>query len=301
MSVTAIVTAHKRVEETLTTLRRLTECRPEPAEILVHVDDNQAGFAALIRARYPDVKVLLSQFNIGPGGARNALLAASQHPIVASFDDDSYPLDRDYFARLEELFARFPQAAIACAAVIHRNETVEPASARAEWVADFIGCGCAYQKERLSGLGWYVPLPLAYGMEEADLSLRVFEKGGRVLRSASLRVFHDTNLSHHSGSAITAASLANIALMCFLRFPPVLWPLGVGQVLSRVRWLLAHRRFSGIVPGLVSIPSHLYRYREHRRTVHAGAVLGYLRLRRAPVTIPAGLVDAPAKLGVRAS
>src|ERR1035441_7070867 len=98
-SITAIVTAYQRIDQTLVTVRKLKECVPPPAAIIVHVDGNQTDCAAAIRTAYPGVQVILSESNLGPGGARNILIGASAQSIVASFDDDSYPLDVDYFAR----------------------------------------------------------------------------------------------------------------------------------------------------------------------------------------------------------
>ena len=40
--VSAIVTAYKRIEQTLATLRVIQSCTPAPDEILVHVDANQS-------------------------------------------------------------------------------------------------------------------------------------------------------------------------------------------------------------------------------------------------------------------
>src|SRR5262249_39795089 len=77
VSVSAVVTAHKRFEQTLVTVRRLTECQPEPAEILVHVDGNEAELARAVQLSCPGVRVILSQANVGPGGGRNKLLAAA--------------------------------------------------------------------------------------------------------------------------------------------------------------------------------------------------------------------------------
>ena len=115
--IAAIVTAYERIEQTLTTLRVLQNCEPRPAETLVHVDDNQLQCAEAIRAAFPEVRVLLSEERVGPGGGRNKLMAAATCDLVASFDDDSYPIDADYFARATELFNKHPNASLICAAL----------------------------------------------------------------------------------------------------------------------------------------------------------------------------------------
>jgi GT2 family glycosyltransferase len=281
--VTAIVTAYRRTDEVLNTLRILHACDPAPAEILVHVDGGERECAGRIRAEYPAVGVIVSDDRVGPGGGRNKLIAAARQSIVSSFDDDSYPLDRDYFARLERLFLEHPDAAIVDAHVYHLNQPIEPDADRSEWVADFSGGGCAYRRERFLETGGYVSLTAAYGMEEVDVGLRLHARGGRVLRSRRLRVFHNTDLARHADPIVTAASIANIALLAYLRYPRWLWGVAVAQCLRRIVWLLRHRRVRGVWSGLGSIPATIGRHRRHRAPVSAHALRSYWALRRHPV------------------
>src|SRR5436190_2376493 len=95
--VSAIVTAFQRPDQTVRTLRTIAGCVPPPAEVLVHVDAGARDVAALIHQSCPDVRVIISDTNVGPGGARNVLVDQSQQPFIASFDDDSYPMDADLF------------------------------------------------------------------------------------------------------------------------------------------------------------------------------------------------------------
>ncbi|MEO8677482.1 MAG: glycosyltransferase [Vicinamibacterales bacterium] len=288
--VTAIVTAFQRIDQTLATLRTLEGCVPPPAEILVHVDGNQRACAEAIRAAHPGVRVLISEGTAGPGGGRNRLIAESTQPFVASFDDDSYPIDADYFSRATEVFASFPDASVIGASEYHSDEVIGPDTRTASWVADFVGGACAYRRDAFLRSGGYVPIATAYGMEEVDLALRLHASGGRVLRTRWLRVFHDTDRARHADPAVTAASIANIALLAYLRYPIWLWGVGVGQGFNRIVWLLGHGRRRGILRGLVSIPVVLRQYASARHLVTAAALFSYLRLRRHPVAAPFGRV-----------
>jgi GT2 family glycosyltransferase len=286
--VTAIVTAYERVDHLLQTLAALEACEPAPAEILVHVDGCNAECEAAVRRAYPRVRLMLSKRIVGPGGGRNLMLAAASHPIVASFDDDSRPIDRDYFARLAEVIDRVPDAAVVGAAVYHRHEPVADAAPTAAWTADFAGGACAYRRERFLESGGYVPVATAYGMEEVDLALRLHAQGRRVLQTPWLRVLHDTDLARHADPRVTAASIANLALLAYLRYPIAMWAVGAGQIVNRIRWLLGHGRRRGVISGLARIPSTLRTHRGYRHTVPASAVRSYLRLRRNPVVVPLG-------------
>jgi GT2 family glycosyltransferase len=279
---TAIVTAFRRVDVTLNTLRILRSCDPAPAEIIIHVDGGQHDTAAAVSREFPDLTVLVSDQRVGPGGGRNRMVAAASHGIVASFDDDSYPIDRDYFERVRRAFEQFPEAWVVDSRVFHLHQAIEPDTATSTWVADFSGGGCAYRRERYVQTGGYVPLPTAYGMEEVDFGLRLHALGGRVLRSGSLRVFHHTDLSHHADPAITSASIVNVALLTYLRYPLSMWAVGAAQCANRIQWLLRHGRRRGVWNGLTSIPSAIAEHRRERNPLPGRAVRSFLSLRRAP-------------------
>lgn len=285
MSITAIVTAHRRINETLITIGNLKACDPPPAEIIVHVDGNQTDCASAVRATFPTAQVIVSEANMGPGGGRNKLIAAAANPIVASFDDDSYPIDRNYFDRVAFLFARFPHASVICARVYHVDECVQTDEKTATWVADFSGGACAYRRGSMAQTGGYLPLPIAYGMEEVDLALRLHDQGGKILQTPWLRVFHNTDRRRHGDPYVTAASISNLALLTYLRYPMTLWAIGIWQCLSRIRWLLRNGRHHGIAAGIARIPSQLLKYRRYRRRLSAKAVRSYLNLRRRGVPV----------------
>ena len=282
VSISAIVTAYERVDQTLNTLRILESCDPKPDEILVHVDDNRSECEKAIRAAFPEIRVLTSSERIGPGGGRNKLVAAANHDFVASFDDDSYPIDADYFARVRQLFDRFPEASIICASLYHAGEPISLDERKAQWTADFSGGACVFRRDAFVEAGGYVPLAVAYGMEETDLALRLHARGGRILASSWIRVFHDTDLKRHAEPHVTAGSIANLALLAYLRYPVSLWSIGVWQCVNRVLWLLRHGRHRGIWRGLTMIPGHLRAHRRFRLTVSSRSVRSYLALRRAP-------------------
>lgn len=283
--ITAIVTACERVEQTLDTLTTIARCEPPPAEVLVYVDGNDAEVIDAVRRAHAGVRVLGGDARIGPGGARNVLIAAASQPIVTSFDDDSRPIDRDYFARVAALFGRVPDASVLGGFVYHRHETIGADEKSAAWVADFSGGACAYRREHFLATGGYVSVETAYGMEEVDLALRLHAQGRRVLQTPWLRVFHDTDLARHANPDVTAASIENIALLTYLRYPPSLWLIGAVQVAKRIGWLLTHGRQRGVVRGLAGIRKTLQLHQSARRLVPAAAVRSYLQLRRRPVPI----------------
>jgi GT2 family glycosyltransferase len=283
--ISAIVTAYERTEQTLATLRVIQSCVPAPGEILVHIDANQIACENAIRGAFPNVRILRSEEQVGPGGGRNKLVEAAQFQFVASFDDDSYPLDSDYFARALLLFEKFPEASLICAALYHAGESIGLDARSAQWTADFSGGACIFRRDAFLAAGGYVPLPVAYGMEEVDLAIRLHSQGGKILTTPWLRVFHNTDLKRHGDPQVTAGSIANLALLAYLRYPVSLWGIGVGQCANRLLWLLRHGQRRGIVKGVTMIPGHIWENHCFRAPVSRKILRSYLALRRAPVAV----------------
>lgn len=283
--ISVAIPTYNRLPQLLQSLEKILKCDPIPNEIIIHIDNNDSiTEEGLKNNKFADIKIIKNSIQVGPGGGRNIAISHANNSIVASFDDDSYPIDTDYFARLIQLFEQFPQAAVIGAVIFHQNEIIEPDNYQIRREHSFVGCGCAYRKSVFEKLQGYVELPLAYGMEEIDLSLRLYDVGYKVLVSPWLRVFHDTNLSHHQQPKITAASISNQVLLTFLRYPVSFWGLGLAQTLNRIIWLIRHRRLAGIVQGIANIPTLIIHNKQCRSVVKTATLNDFLQLKRQPIT-----------------
>jgi len=280
--ITAIVTGFQRVEQTLVTLEKIRACCPCPDEIIVHVDFGGDECRAAVARAFPEIRILSSGTPVGPGGGRNKLIAEARNEIVASFDDDSYPIDMDYFARLQELFAAYPETAVITANVFTRHEPLRPPNNGIVQVASFMGGACVYRKSAFLETQGYVPLPVAYGMEEVDVSLQLHALGHRALKASCIRVFHDSDYSAHQLPKLVSGTVANAALLVYLRYPLRAWPRGVLQFGNAVFYAVRRARWHGLIGGLLRVPGHLYKHCHYRRVVSSKALRSYLALRLNP-------------------
>ena len=287
MPVTAVIPAHRRLDKLLNTLQIINGCEPAPSEILVHVDGASSEIVQVLEQRFPQVRVLSSQELVGPGGARNRLIEAANNELVANFDDDSFPAHQDYFENVLAVARLQPDAAIFSAQIMtHLPKADEPAPKPLDWqITMFAGCGCVFRKSWFVKTQGFVPIPLAYFMEEADLSLQLHALGAQMVQTSRLRVCHLNPREGTPNTHITSYSIANIALLGYLRYPPLLWPLIPLQITSRILWLSQRRWFKGIVAGLFLAPSHVMKYASYRKRVSARAVLSWLIERRRPESL----------------
>lgn len=277
--VSVIIPTWRRLDPLRKTLRKLDQCSPSPEEILVHVDAGDHETGPWLREHAPQVQVLESDDRMGPGGGRNRLLNASTQPYIVSLDDDSYPLDADYFTRVVRAFDRHPDAGMLAAVVTHRGVEPPAAEGDAEEAVQFMGCGCAYRRSAWVQTDGYLPRSVPYGMEETDLALQLLDRGWNIVRDRRLRVRHDTDLSHHDDPERTAGTIVNTALLPYVRYPVQYWPWGLLQYLNRIRWFIMAGRLQGIGQGLINTSRSLWEHRELRDPVSPAAIRKYRQLR----------------------
>jgi glycosyltransferase involved in cell wall biosynthesis len=252
------------------TLERIAACVPLPSEVLIHADGGWQVPAEVLAELPFAVNVLASAQRLGPGGGRHRLILAASHDIIASFDDDSWPLDADYFARALALMQAFPKVAVLSPAVYLREKPPLPLLPEATLARSFDGSGSVIRRSMYLQLPGYVPVPAAYGVEEADLSLQIHATGFDILSSPWLRAWHDRPQADNRHTILPW--IRNEVLLAYLRFPLVLQPLGWLRALRHV-W--RHRQELDWQPLLStlaqSFPDAL-RYESHRHRYSWSAV-----------------------------
>ena len=278
--VAVFIPTYHRGTKVLETLRRIQACDPQPVEIWIHIDRTDGQLEVALAKEHPAVRVISSSDHVGPGGGRHRCLQRCTAPVAVSFDDDSYPCDPDFFGRVAALFDAHPDAGVIGATIWHPHQPARPRTPGFTRQASFTGCGHAIRLGAYRELPGYVPRPVAYGLEETDLSLQLFARQWTIYQSGELRVFHDTTLSHHQKPEITECVVANVALLAFLRYPVRFWGWGALQLGNTIRYCLSVGRWRGVLRGLARIPADCLRFRSFRHVQPVSAVRGYLKLRR---------------------
>jgi glycosyltransferase involved in cell wall biosynthesis len=230
--VSVAIPCHLSETSLLAALERIGRCRPLPAEVLVHADNGWQPVELYQRSWPFPVRVLESPVARGPGGGRDLLIRAANQDLVASFDDDSWPLDEDYFAKVVVLGAAFPDAAVIGAEVYLEEKPLAPPVGVVTETNGFDGSASVHRRSLYEKLPGYVPLPSAYGMEEVDLALQAHSAGMKVLGTPWLRAWHNRPLSDFSHA--TLPWVRNEWLQALLRYPWYVQPLGWLRVLRRV-------------------------------------------------------------------
>jgi len=280
--ISVAVPACRRFTQLRVTLERLHACQPPPAEILVHLDGNDSGLRDLVQREFPGVRLLHSEVLMGPGGARNRMMHEARCPWVAHFDDDSFPQDIDYFARAWSLIVTLPETAVFCASIL----PVDSLDSQGLWLqAYYHGCGHLMSRDWFLRTRGYLPLPIAYNLEEVDVSIQLLDMGGRCLLSGDLRVFHDHLPPAREDENIQVAMMINTVLFPLLRYPLLLLPQAFASVLRRLFRLVLRQEWRVICLALCALPAAIWRYLPLRVPVRFPTAWHWLLLRREPLRV----------------
>lgn len=280
--ISVAVPACRRLGLLRTTLTRLQACVPPPREVLVHLDGNDAGLRILVEREFPNVKLLHSSELIGPGGARNRMMREARCEWVAHFDDDSFPVDEDFFAQAWGLISRYPKTAVFAATIL----PIESHDSQGMWLqAYYVGCGHLMSREWFLRTNGYLPLPVAYNLEEVDVSIQLHDLGGLCLQSGALRVYHDHPVPLRETEDTQVAMMVNTVLFPLLRFPLPLLPQACGSILRRLFRLALSGEWRVILRSLWALPAAMWHYLPLRMPVQTATAWSWLLLRRVPVRV----------------
>lgn len=199
MKTSVIITTRNRSHELRRTLNRLFELEPPPDEILVCADGCVNGTMGMVQKEFPSCVLLKNDSPRGSVFSRDRLLRSATSEIVASFDDDSYPQDRDFFSRLKELFAKHPDAAVIAFPEIRDQgefaHTGKSPLSPPHLVSAYAHCAAALRRSvycRSHGFPGF----FGHMYEEPDYALQCYALGYVVRFEPSLTIRHHESHAH---------------------------------------------------------------------------------------------------------
>lgn len=283
---TVCIPCFKGEQRLVLTLEKLAACQPAPAEILIHCDgDWQPNPRPWLSAvgSIP-LRILHSSAQVGPGGGRDACIQAAAHELVASFDDDSWPLDEDYFGVAVAIMSAYPQAAMLSPVVYLEEKPVRAREPLLTTSRYYQGSASVHRRSHYRQLPGLVPIPAAYGVEEADLSLQAHAAGFLILESHWMRAWHDRPLADHHHQ--TLPWIQNEVLLGYLRYPLAAQPWAWWRALRQVAAHVNKLPLRPLLKALGGTLAHCQRYRSHRQHYSLKQIWAHTQMRPERLPFP---------------
>jgi len=224
MTVSVMIPTRDRCEDLRFTCAKLKQLRPLPDEILVWADGCTDGTTAMIRSEFPEVRLFESAQPMGSVYTRDRILRAAQGDIVLSLDDDSFPIEQDFIARLQEVVARHPEAAVIAFPELRDGTTYAAADktnkSPGHYVSAYANCAAAMRR------GFYLEQPgfvsfFGHMYEEPDYALQCYSVGAAVWFEPTLTVRHHESPLRRAPMARHHLNARNELWSAWLRCP---WP-----------------------------------------------------------------------------
>lgn len=263
-----------------------------PREVVVLDNASTDGSVALVHDRFPGVRVVVTDRNLGFAGGANAGVRATTSPLVAVLNSDARP-HPDWLARLLDVVETSPDDVWAWGSILLSSTTGRIESAGDEWSPKGFafkrqkgepidalaaepyeafappGASPLIRRDVFDALGGYHERFFLY-YEDIDLAHRARRAGFRAIVVPAARVEHDLGRSGESNRSWYF--IARNALWCNVRNAPQLEPRRWWAT-TRNDWhhagLGGYRRpyLRGRVAGLVGTPRSLLERRALRRRI----------------------------------
>jgi GT2 family glycosyltransferase len=299
MKFAVMIASHNRCADLRRTCAALTSLDPAPAEVLICADGCTDDTVPMLRREFPGFIVLENAGRQGSVAARDRMLRLVSAEIVVSFDDDSYPVEPDFIARLARVLEAHPEAAVVAFAEIRDHDgsghaALSRAEPRGRYVAAYANCGAAMRRDvylRLAGF----PRFFGHMYEEPDYALQCYAAGHAVWFEPGLAVRHHMSGVNRHGGRRQRLHARNELWSVLIRCP---WPYLPAVALFRIWRQLRYAATQGLwhlllqpawwLAALRGLPQCLAR----RTAIPWRTYWAWMKLARRPVRQPLELARA---------
>lgn len=225
--ISVVVLTHNRAKEVLETVERLLALPEQPAVIVVD-NGSTDGTAQMLPLRFPQVRVVVSDRNLGAAG-RNLGVAAATTDYVAFSDDDTH-WSPGSLAHAVRVLDGAPRIAVLSARVLvgeageldptcidMQTSPLERELLPGPALVGYMAGACVFRVSTFRHVGGYEPR-LFIGGEESLVSLDLLDRGYAIVYCDAITVTHHPSPARDA--RLRRRMLArNAALVAWLRLP----------------------------------------------------------------------------------
>src|SRR3989304_3911318 len=196
--VSIIIITWNRKLDILETLSHLKNLSYSNYEIIIVDNNSTDGTKDSILDKYPDIKLIALDENIGIA-AKNYGINKAKGDFIITLDSDSH-LEKDALDKIVEYFKSDPDLSVICCRVINTKDNfietddfehaMVPDEKRKGYLYyDFHGVGAAFRKSIFNKSGKFSEFFFVY-LEENELSIRILESGGKIKYFPDIIAYH---------------------------------------------------------------------------------------------------------------
>ena len=292
MTVSAMIVTRDRCERLIQTLQQLTDQNPPPNEILVCADGCSDQTASRVATEFPNVRLFVNDCPLGSVGSRDQLVRAASGDWILSVDDDSHPMQADFFQSALHLIGSHPEAAVFTFPELRDEGQYSQPNKTPESIGRYVAAyaNCAALMNRT----FYLTQPgfpsfFHHMYEEPDFALQCYAGGKAVWFEPSLPFRHHRSSSGRQWIDRHHINARNELWSVWMRCPWLLLPFVTGfrvlrQFQSALRqspaWVFREPQWWWV--SLRGLPECLRR----RKAVPSRVYLAWMKLSKMTLTMP---------------
>jgi GT2 family glycosyltransferase len=171
------------------------------------------------------------------------MVRAAATDIVIILDDDSYPIERDFCARLSELFQAYPRVAVL--SFPQRTDEFPESLQRTDFgpsyfAGNYVNCASAVRRAAFLEVGGY-PEFFFHAYDESDFTLRCAAAGWQVRHETSLSIRHHYSGANRSSMRVHHAHARNEMWSVIMRCPmPQLFVVAIFRLARQFGYACQH-------------------------------------------------------------
>jgi len=291
--VTVLIVTWNRRDDVLETIDSVYSQAYRDFEIIVVDNGSEDGTVGTIASRYPEVRLVALENNVGASRARNFGIEIARGEFILFLDSDASP-SRDTLANLVKKLKTTPDLGVINSKIVNAN--TNQIDDIAGWIytekdkdfqdVEFLSYsfsegGCAIKKEVFDKVGPFWD-KLFFGYEGMELALRVLDAGYTILYYPPSLVLH--RASPHArikGGSRERILLKSCLMVYLLRFP--WWMLIVFVPMKTVTAFLHAARHGYFLEMLGAWKDFLLQFRSvmrERKPIRNETAIHYLKLQR---------------------
>ncbi|GAB4155780.1 MAG: hypothetical protein Fur0037_24160 [Planctomycetota bacterium] len=222
-SVSLVISVWNRRDDLRENLRSIEEQTVKADEVIVVDNCSTDGTPEMVRAEFPDVKLIsMPHSRYGACETFDIGFASARGEFVGILDDDVV-LPADFVERMLAAFEREPATTAILSPKVVEPEMPDwyrnsPAVNEERYLPTFRGCGSMARHEAIRKAGYYDERFFIFG-NERDLATRLLNLGYRVKAIPSIEVFHKAPFGMRQGKRSLYFHVRNFWLYAFKYLP----------------------------------------------------------------------------------